>query len=462
MPNAVQVSFLEWLATEDTDRAARYAAYRQYYDGNHDTQITRRMRRYLELKIGEEFNDNYCPIVVDALVDRLTVTGFEADDADQLWKWWQANRMDGVQGIVHTAAVRDGDAYVLVEHDGERPVFSDEPAWDGHEGIKVHYSKEHRRQIAFASKRWRVEAEGGSDAGKARRINLYYPDRVEKYISHDDHFDGNWSEYREDGKPWPLPWTHPSTNEPLGVPVIHFKNRDQGYNYGASELRDVIPIQNALNKSIIDMLAAADLTGFRLYLALGFDPGTLDIAPGQVIYTTRPPSGEDSADFRAINGEDLRPLIALKDSFVTEIARISRTPLSYFQVTGQIAAEGTQKQQEAGLVSRAKDRQVAFGNAWEDALIMARRVHSAFGGGPMPDQQAIGTQWADPETRNEREHLESLRLKAELGVDAETLLGEMGYNADQRAEIMARRAGELAAQSNIGGELLRAFEGGAF
>ena len=83
------------------------------------------------------------------------------------------------------------------------------------------------------------------------------------------------------------------------------------------------------------------------------------------------------------------------------------------------------------------------------------------GSGPEVDEeQAINVLWADPETRNEREHLEALRLKAELGVDGETLLGEMGYNAEQVAKIQARQAMEQAQQSNFGGSLLEAFERG--
>jgi len=48
----------------------------------------------------------------------------------------------------------------------------------------------------------------------------------------------------------------------LGVPVVHFRNNDQGYDYGASELSSVIPLQNALNKTIIDLLASADTSAF--------------------------------------------------------------------------------------------------------------------------------------------------------------------------------------------------------
>ena len=92
-----------------------------------------------------------------------------------------------------------------------------------------------------------------------------------------------------------LPWTRTGTadGEPLGLPVIHFKNKDQGYNYGQSELKNIIPLQDALNKTIIDLIAAADTTAFRIYWMVGDDPSGVQVAPGSWVYSTRPSSGED-------------------------------------------------------------------------------------------------------------------------------------------------------------------------
>jgi hypothetical protein len=318
--------------------------------------------------------------------------------------------------------------------------------------------------------------EDGAQAGSVRRVNLYYPDRIEKYVSSDDVWQGIWRPYLdgetelvtlqdEAGREYEaavLWWTDTGTQagEPLGVPVIHFRNKDQGYNFGQSELKNVVPLQNALNKSLIDLLAAADTTAFRVFWMLGDDPSALELAPGSWIYSERPPSGDDGVQVGMFPGEDLKPLISLSEAIGMEIAKVSRTPLSLFQISGQVAAEGTLKQQESGLVAKARDRQVAFGNAWEDAMHLARRLANVFGLAGLDEDQTIAALWADPETRNEKEHLETLSLKAGLGVPQERLWREMGYNADEIAEMRAMRGEELAQQSNVGGELLRAFEQG--
>lgn len=423
-------------------RGAARRTYREYYDGIHDTQLSDRQRAYLQLKTGQEFNDNYCPIVVDALAERLRVTGFSVagvSDAEAktqqefLADWWAKNRMDALQKVTHTASVRDGDAYIVVEWSNEKgqPEFSFEPAWNGSEGVELHYSGEKRGVPEYASKIWKVA--GGE------RLNLYYPDRTEKYRKNGETNDWeligveNWTTAPTRltvGKDIRV-----SSGEAIGIPVFGFKNRDQGYNYGQSELMNIIPLQNALNKSVIDMLAAADTTAFRIFTMIGDDPSGLSIVPGSWIYSEK---GPDKISIGHIPGEDLTKLIEYKDTFVNEIARVSRTPLSYFQITHQVAAEGTQKQQESGLISRAEDRQIRFGNSWEDVMSMARRLWNVFGSVPVLDEEnaIISAQWTTVESRNTKDMLEIATRKKSLGIPTEVIWQEMGYTEDEIKKMM--------------------------
>ena len=144
-----------------------------------------------------------------------------------------------------------------------------------------------------------------------------------------------------------------------------------------------------------------------------------------------------------------------------EIARITRTPLSYFQISGHVASGETLKEQEAPLVSKAKKRQIYFGNAWEQALRMARVLWNEFGPGPELDEtQPIEMVWASPEVRNIKEDLEAATLKKALGVPQEQLWAEMGYTEAQIGEFAEKLAAEQAQQQEIGDRLLRNFERG--
>jgi hypothetical protein len=441
MPDDVRTSYLDWLATEDKNRQQQYKKYREYYDGEHGTQLTARQRRYLQIKDGQEFNVNLCAVVVDALAERLKVTGFVADEdqAAQFWEWWTDNRMDGVQNDAHTAGVRDGDTYVIVEWDNEeeRPTFCHELAYDGTDGVKIHYASDRRGVPVFASKRWLIGSENGAEAGYKRRLNLYYPDRIEKYVSDQREYEGNWQRYQEEGESWPLWWTRTlaESGEALGLPVAHFKNQGRGFNYGRSELVDAIPVQNALNKSVIDLLAAADVAGFGMLYMLGDDPSGLTITPGAILYSEKPPS---EVNIGNISPTDLKPMSDTVDGFKMTMAQVTRTPVSHFQISGHRPAEGTLRQEESGLVAKAGDRQVYFGNAWENVMLMARKLHNVFGPGKLNEEVPISTLWNDPQTRNEKELMETLRIEREaLRTPLQVLWGKAGYSPEEIEQMQS-------------------------
>lgn len=448
--NVVQQTYIKDLMHRERARMEEYIKAREYYDGVQQAQLTDRARQYLNVSRDAEFTINYCPMVVDAKADRLTVSAFDTDgdeQSDMLWDWWRKNRMDRTQGIVHRAAVRDGDAFVLVEWDEQAnmPRFYYEPAYAG-EGVMVYYSEEHREEIAFASKHWVIKY--GSNTGKMRRKNLYFPDRIEKYVSHDDVNAGAWQPYRDDntddvrmgglgmaGVNW---WTDDGTEngEPLGVPVVHFKHNDTGEYHGTSHLAKVMPIQDAVNKSMIDMLAVMDTAGFGLLVGTGTDAWTgVKVAPGAIAAVSKP---ANEANLTRLPGDNPEGLLKVYNALVMEIARVSGTPLSYMQSSGQVAAEGTMKQQEVALITQVKKSQVDFGNAWEDVMMLARRLHNAFSTEPEMDTDIIiDTIWEDAESRNDKEEAETLAIKVEkLGVSEEQALTELGYNATEIAAML--------------------------
>jgi hypothetical protein len=438
--DATTLAYLEWLVLEDAERQAKYKEYRRYYDGDHDVMLTERQKAFLELTASQEFSANYCSLVVDELERRMTVSGFEADgnrelggESGQLWKWWRLARMDSKQSDTHLAATRDGDAYVIVSWDQVRgrPAFHANMAFDGSEGVKVHYSDE-TGEVEFASKRWVIKL--GEDVARTR-MNLYYPDRVERWVS-----DGKgWEPYSSDGKDDIMSWINPRTRAPLGVPVFHLKYKPAGYRWGRSILEDVIPMQNALNKAIVDVIAAADTTGFRLYWATGTDlldddEEPISIHPGTWIVATAP-----DARVGYMPGEDLRPLIEVVDMCKVSIAQVSETPMHLFQVSGQNASEGAQKQQEVGMINKAEKLGISIGNFWEDCMGMAIKLSNAFDNTSYPEDLILSTNWADMEVRDKTTRRQQVAETAKTWVDAGSSLEE----AAKEAGVPAERATEL-------------------
>lgn len=302
--NGLSAANLETLARLESLYQARREQHktlvtmRDYYDGDHPTLLTDRQREFLHHRGRFKFCMNYCRLVVDAVVERLHVTGFQSEDqrlAAWLGRLWALTRMDAISNAVHLAAVRDGETFLMVDYDpaADRPRFTLNFADDGSGGVSMQYDD--AWQPVYAAKRWTVDA--GAGAGRLRRLNLYYPDRIERYVS--TTAAPFWQPYRADGD-WIVPWLD-REGQPLGIPAVHFCNRDQGTPYGVSEISDVIPLQDALNKLLIDLIAVADTNAFPLLVALGFTvPEEFTISPGALVQV--PPASMGRPILRSLPG----------------------------------------------------------------------------------------------------------------------------------------------------------------
>jgi hypothetical protein len=453
--NAARNAVLSWLfpgnaMTDQEEKKAQdlIVLARKYYDGDHEVYLTDRQEAWLDLHNGQiKFTVNHCPTIIDAIVERLKVTGFglpEGNDlADQLWKWWKDNRMDIVQIEAHRWALRDGESFILVNWDKAgklpefilHPRFVDKSAGGKGFGMWMEYPQDnYLMKPERAIKQWE---ETNAEGKNQERMTIYYPDRVERYVK----VKGKWAEYREnEADEWPTPWVL-SDGTPIGIPVTHFINSGL-----ISEIKEIIPLQDALNKSWLDIMAAADTTAFQMLVFLGWIPTTdgqdpksdgsnlLKVAPGQMIGTKKSPN---NVDFREISPADLTPLLDVEERIVFRMALISDTPLSRFLTSKQVSSADTLKEQDRPLVAKVQERQTRFGNAWEDTMILALRIAKAFGG--MTEEISdleLSTLWSPAELVDEKLQAEAKKLKQELGVTTEQLWAELGYSEEQIEKMM--------------------------
>lgn len=437
--NLAELARLSWLAGEEEIRQENVVLARLYYDGHHDVKLTERQKEYLGYNAPDaRFALNYCKTVVDSVVERLLVDGFEsADERLEMWAkaLWALNRMDAGQHAVHLGAVRDGESFVFVNYDDQEgvqfiphPRYTD-PQVDGTGyGCKAWYPDDDASQeMLYASKRW-TDAEDGF-----RRANLYYPDRILKYKADEKEASG-WLQIEA------LPWVD-TQNEPLGIPIIHFRNPRT-----RSELWDAIPPQDATNKTALDILAAADSAGFPIFTAKGFMPTTdgeepaadggnyVKIFPGCIIGPI-PADG----DFGRVPAADFRGMLDTLDSFIIKLAQITDTPVSRFQMTRHVAAEGTLKQQDEPLNAKVRLRQVTLGNAWEDCFMMARRLENLHAGAGLSDESLVETTWRPAATRDEQAEELAFWVAAakakEAGVPLSAYLELQGWSVEKIAII---------------------------
>lgn len=393
-----------WAADQEM-RADKVDVFRRYVDGDHRANLTAEMRNLLRIADAgslNEFNDNHIDTIVQTMSDRLRVTAIEGDNTEA--SAWSAtllelNRFDGLQIDVHEAAIRDGDTYVLVAWDNEakRVTLTHEEAWDGSSGMLAIFDA--AKQVQIAVKVWSETTESLADTV---RINVYYADRVEKYISY-----GGANLQALETAEWVM-----ADGSPIGVPVVHVPNKKRDkLGYGQSEIENAIPLQDALNRTLYSMVMAAELTAFQVRYSIGtaFPAG---ITPGMAIEVyakdekgkPTAPGAEDVEWFNAIRigameqGE-LVPFIEQARWLKGEMFESTSTPMPG---SGSDSASGESlKQREIGLIGKCKRFQVRAGNAWESVMDMAWRVQSAYGVDAPPDYERFYARWESAEVRND-------------------------------------------------------------
>lgn len=417
------------------ENSLRYQRTERYYRGEHDLAFaTDKFANAFGAQF-REFALNLCPAVCDAVRDKLKLTGFtvesigtEADlTADEIEKKtsaiWRRNRMDVRAGELHKEALKNGDAYAIVWPNavGRAVIYPNRAA-----NCAVVYDEESPGKILSAAKFWQT-------SDKYTRLNLYYADRIERFITKmnggvllpaGDQF----IPFSEDGNAAIIA-------NPYGkVPVFHFANNADIGDLGRSELEAAIPVQDGLNKSVLDMLVAMEFCAYRQRWAAGieieYDADGAVAPPFNAGIDHLWISENPNTRFGEFADANLDQFLKVKESFRIDIASVTGTPLHYLQPQNKTLASGEAlKKAETRFIAKVRDRQNAFGRSWEDALAFALQIEDSGS-----DIQLLSA-WQDPSPISERELLENIQIKRSIGLPSEIALAEAGYGKASIEEL---------------------------
>ncbi|WP_069752967.1 phage portal protein [Streptomyces sp. EN16] len=396
---------------------------------------------------------NWLSLVIDSPGERLGVDGFRFDDAgsdresaddarvsdSEANRIWQENSMDADSALVHYGAMSQRRAFVLVERgDDGRPVLTHETPTQ----VSVEHEQGNRRKLAAGLKLWRDDWTGNT------RATLWTPTDVHEFTTRTSNptFSGRAAELRG----WDalaLP-THPDgssrTNDLGVVPLVPFINRRNRRPEGFAEHEDVLSIQNRINLSLINLIAAMKYGAFRQRWAAGLvvdeDPLTgKPIQPYQLdirkLWTTDNPD----VKFGEFAATDLMPYVRAVEAAVQDLAAISRTPPHYLIGAVVNVSGDALKAAETGLISKVRDRQRGFGESWENVMRLAFRVT---GDEARATAWGAETIWRDPESRTISELADAAVKKASAGVPWRQRMEDMGYTPAQIARMEIDRAAD--------------------
>ena len=421
-----------WLARLEqklVEQQRQIKLFEDYYEGNHRLAFATLKFRQSFGWLFKAFADNWCEIVVDAPVERLFVEGFRfgsTKPADQdAWAIWQANALDSESVMAHTEAVKDGRAYILVGPDEVGtgyPQITVEHASQ----VVVEHAPGNRRIRLAALKKWR-------DDDGYEYATLYLPGRIWKWetkestkVAPSDGIGRNWvprAGEESGGNP----------SAPI-VPMIPLYNNPTMLKGGRSDLEPAVPLQDAINKEVADMLVASEFGAFIQRWATGIEvdtdgEGRPTGATELKAAVSRLWTSEDKdAKFGQFSATDLGNYVGAIAMLLQHLAAQTRTPPHY--LLGQIVnvSGDALKAAETGLVSKVKRKQIDFSDSWEEAMRLALGLQ-----GKVEPSEALGAEtiWRDPEYRSEGEMVDAALKRRALGVPLEAIWEMIGASPQQ-------------------------------
>lgn len=487
-----------------------YHRAEMYYEAtNPEFFASIRLRRALE-RTGITFRFNMAKTPVDVMADRLEINAIQVagdEQADQiLQRIWDQNMMELESTNIHRRAGEFGDAYLLVwptvvdpDDDVDQSGLSAEEEqeesdldyqqidmfYNSPKTTRVVYDIENPIRKKYAIKKWTLPAQLGMKAKPPTRVNLYYPDRIEKYVTTPNSKGNNrrdWIEFRdEDDEEWPV-------SNPFGeIPVFHFRT---GTPYGDPEHRAAYGPQDAINKLIITHAATIDYYGFPQRYLLSdpthgsdeladFDTSddinrfedtghdsTLRAGPGEVWWL----NGVRQAG--QFNPPDPQVFLQPLEIYIRMMAQVTSTPLHYFdpQTYTRLPPSGESiRAAEVPLLKKVRRRQVTYGRGWTEAMQFALKIatwEDDAGAGRIA-QPNIVIRWTPGATIDDLVGWQMMKMKQDLGVPPRQTLLEAGYeenqvdawlpyagdDLNQRVDLLTKVAGAaqaLATAANLG------------
>lgn len=452
------ISDVPLAVADHQERADDYVLFRDYYHGKHlHPYATEAFRDKYDWLL-HQARANKCHMVVRNFTDRVSLSAWSGAGAKRADAVAETTGLLKVLNLATREAWRAGDAYVL--------------AWPGRDGtVKPHY---HRADAAgfklsdddpdaadWFYKIWVA-------AGGHGRVNMYYEDRVERFVTtHPVHT----SQTGETAWPVDANGYQPVTNDADGdtitygtqnvpsfdgrIPWVHLPlEPDEQGGHGRSILTDVVPLQDGLNHTLASMIVGVEQFGEPLRALMNYAPNKwIDPHTGEAteealrfdqtrnrIFGVKGPG-----PLTQLDPPDSTNLLKVLEWFSAEIANEVGIPVSDISPDLGNIPSGT------ALRVLAAARTSSITNYTETITPQVHGLMHVLG---VPD--AFPT-WTDPSPTDEKERWEIAIVQQDAGVSFRESMRAMGKDD---ADI-TRMLEESAEDSSIAGQVaMEAFRQG--
>lgn len=390
--------------------------------------------RYSTARLAEYFQDinthfelNWCSVIVNAVLDRLQITGFRTGvstiDA-KLADLFDKIHIDVEADKAHRASLATSQAYIIVwkNEKGKILVYYNDPRL-----CHVFYDDADPTEKRFAAK-WFNRSDGKQE------ITLYYTDRIEHWVSN-----------RQEGginKPSAFVFEYSELNTYGVIPVFELKSE--------GEIAGVLTIQDAINKLFADMMISSDFATAPLRWYIGnADPGNIKNAPNLWAWF---PAGDGQGQQSSVGqfeATGLNNYSVEMDNLANRMFIITRTPKHYLISTGANVSGEALLAMESQLLKKVQKRQNQFSAQWQD---IASFIAQLDGITIPPDE--ISVVWARAESIQPHTEAQTMQIMVNTGIPLTTYLKRAGWTDSELEQLQTDRAAEEKARRTLAQGLL--------
>ena len=429
-----------------TGKLGDYDNLWDYYDGDQPLMYTARRMADLFADLDmANFVENWCSVVIDAANDRIHLSSVSVEnksDNDLLENTWQTLDVGLEASDVHEAALVVGEAFMMVWPDENENVeiFYNDPRL-----VHLFYDPANPRKKWYGAKWWVA-------GDNTMRMNLYYPDRIEYYgtktkaknVTSSKAFVEHFQTDKEDSNIAENPYDE--------IPIFHFRSERRKIK---GDLVNVIPLQNAINKLVTDMMVAAEYGAFKQrWIISNADTVALENAPNMIWEI---PAGDGQGQSSQVGEFDATPLdnyIKAIDHMATTLAIISRTPKHYlFQQGGTPSGEALIAM-ESPLNKRCSDHIDQFVPVWKELVTFVMKVL-----GKDVEKDDIVITFDSPESIQPKTEAEIRTASVGAGIPLKTQLRDEGKSEAWMDQMdKDKEEADKASSENLGVALLAAIK----
>lgn len=379
----------------------RLGMFEAYYCGLHrppyePETATREFKELVQRSV-----TNLTRLIVNTMTQRLVVDGFRASATDvenaPQWEWWQANGLDARQKALYDEAAKAGYAGCMVLPGEPAPVMrpvSCREWWIGFEDYSDDWP-------FLALKNGDRDIYGNDPTTKDYEIWHVLDDTAEYTVRVNGDKSVVVQQVREHG---------------LGVvPIVPFRNSWNLTRYPDGEIEPIVPIQDRLNQSVFDLLVAQTYAASPQKWATGMvlptDANGKPMVDLRAFAKSLWATSDPDAKFGSLPEANLSNIVEAIEQALRVYGLTSQTPPHYLlgdlvnlSAEALLAADTT-------LAKKVQDRQVLFGEAWEQVF---RLAGVAAGDKEAAQDTDAQVWWRDTEPRSIAQQVDALGKMAQM------------------------------------------------